>query len=51
MFKKVGKFLAAWAVILIFTYLLVVHPPVAFVFIGGCLLISACICVWSIVNC
>ncbi|WP_161954304.1 DUF5464 family protein [Escherichia coli] len=36
MFKKVGKFLAAWAAILTFAYLLAVYPQVALVVVGSC---------------
>lgn len=51
MFKKVGKFVAAWVAILTFAYLIVVQPQVAFLVVVACFLVAACACVWCLVNC
>lgn len=50
MFKKVGKFVAAWVAILAFAYLIVAQPQVALVVVSACFLVVACYWVWDLVN-
>lgn len=51
MFKKVCKFLAAWAAILTSAYILVACPQVALLVVGAGYLAAACACIWCLVNC